>query len=135
MNERCLFLLLLLSSAFCAARDDKGFCPSPYGLSKEAQANLHPTPNQTPPETGAKFAGAVFVLLTISNKGYVCGARLVQGFDKEADKRAVEETRHWRFDPSKKDGHPVAVEMVIELSFWRNANGELILAPPVKHTK
>lgn len=127
MNKRSLFLLLLLlSSTFCAARDDKGFCPAPSRISKEARADLNPTPNQIPPEAGAKFAGTVFLLLIISDKGYVCSAQVIQGFDKEADKRAVEGTRQWRFDPSKKNGHPVAVEVRIEVSFWRNANGELI---------
>src|SRR5579864_712797 len=127
MNKGCLFLLLfLLSSTFCAALDDKGHCPSPIGISKEARANLNPRPTQNPPEAGAKFAGTVFVLLTISDTGYVCSAQLIQGFDKEADKRALEGTRKWRFNPSKKNGHPVAVEMRIQLSFWRNANGELI---------
>ena len=127
MNKGCLFLLLLLlSSTFSAARDDKGLCPSPSRISKEARAGLNPTPNQTPPEAGAKFAGSVFVLLIISDTGYVCSAQLIQGFDKEADKRALEGTRKWRFDPSTKNGHPVAVEVRVEVSFWRNAKGELI---------
>jgi TonB family protein len=136
MNKGFLLLLLfLLSSTFCTARDDKGRCPPPSGISKEARANLNPAPNQTPPEAGAKFAGTVFVLLTISDTGYVCNAQLIQGFDKEGDKRALEGTRKWRFNPSKKDGHPVAVELRVELSFWRNANGELVLAAPSQPPK
>jgi TonB family protein len=133
MNKGCLFLLLvLLSSTFCAARDDRGYCPSSSGISKEARAGLNPTPNQTPPEAGATFAGTVFVLLIINEKGYVCSAQVIQGFDKQANKRAVETTRQWRFNPSKKNGNPVAVEMRVEISFWRNAKGELIFASPTK---
>lgn len=92
-------------------------------------------PNQPPPEGDAKFAGSVSLLVVISNKGYVCSVQLIRGFDKEADKRAMQGARQWRFDPAKKDGRPVAVEMRVELSFWRNANGELISAPPAKPTK
>jgi TonB family protein len=121
-----LVVLLLLSPALFAAGGNKGRCPPPPSISKEARANLNPSPNRTPPEAGEKFAGTVFVLLTISDKGYVCSAQLVQGFDKEADQRALEATRKWRFNPSTKDGHPVMVEMRVEVGFWRNANGELI---------
>jgi TonB family protein len=127
-----LLVILLLSSALFGAGDDKGRCPPPHSISKEARANLNPSPNQTPPEAGAKFAGTVFVLLTISDKGYVCSAQLVQGFDKEADQRALEATRKWRFNPSTKDGHPVMVEMRVEVGFWRKGNGELISASPSK---
>jgi TonB family protein len=74
----------------------------------------------------AKNLPAPSLFLTISDKGYVCSAQLVQGFDKEADQRALEATRKWRFNPSTKDGHPVMVEMRVEVGFWRNANGELI---------
>jgi TonB family protein len=136
MNNGCLsLLLLLLSSTFCAARDDKGLCPSPSRISKEARLGLNPTQNQTPPEAGATYAGTVFLLLTINDKGYVCSAQLVQGFDKEADKRAVEAARQWRFNPSKKNGHPVTVEVRVEISFWRNAKGELIFGSGEKPTK
>jgi TonB family protein len=133
MKKGCLFLLLfLLSSTFCVARDDKGLCPPPPPISKAARAELPSTPNQPPPEADAKFAGTVSLLLVISDKGYVCSAQLIRGFDKEADTRAVQGVRQWRFDPSKKDGHPVAVEMRVEIGFWRKTNGELISASPSK---
>ena len=137
MEKVCFFLLLLLlmSPTLLAATNDKGFCPPPRSISKELRAELNPAPNQTPPEAGAKFAGTVFVLLVISDKGHVCSAQLIQGFDKEADKRAVEAARQWRFNPSKKDGRPVAVEMRIKVGFWRKTNGELIPALPDKTRK
>lgn len=122
-----LVVLLLLNPALFASRDDKGHCPPPHSISKEARAIPAPTPNQPPPEADAKF-GSVSLLLVISDKGYVCSVQLIRGFDKEADTRAMQGARQWRFDPSKKDGHPVAVEMRIEVGFWRKANGELILA-------
>ena len=61
--------------------------------------------------------------------------QLIRGFDKEADKRAMQGVRRWRFDPSKKDGRPVAVEMRIEVGFWRKANGELLSGASDKPTK
>lgn len=136
MNKGCLSLLLLvLSSPLFAQSNDKGFCPPPHSISKELRAQPAPTPNQPPPEADATFAGTVSLLIVISNKGFVCSVQLIRGLDKEADKRAVEGTRQWRFDPSKKDGRPVAVEMRVEVAFWRKANGELFSGSPDKPTK
>src|ERR1041385_490729 len=135
MNKGCFsLLLLLLCPPLFAATNDKGFCPHPHSISKEARAEPAPTPNQPPPEADAKF-GSVSLLLVISDKGYVCSVQLIRGFDKEADTRAMQGTRQWHFDPSKKHGHPVAVEMRIEVGFWRKANGELILASQDKSKK
>jgi outer membrane biosynthesis protein TonB len=36
------------------------------------------------------------------------------------DKKAVERVKTWKFDPSRKNGVPVAVEMNIEVAFHRN---------------
>jgi hypothetical protein len=60
-----------------------------------------PTPNGPPPEADAKFA-SVSLLIVISNRGYVCSAQVIRGFDKETDARAMQEVRHWRFHPSTK---------------------------------
>ena len=130
-----MLLLLLLSSTLLAASDGKGFCPTPSPISKADRAKPAPTPNQTPPEVDAKFAGTVSLQIIINNKGYVCSAQVIRGFDKEAEVKATQAVRQWRFDPSKKDGHTVAVEMRVELGFWRKANGELILASSSKSLK
>jgi TonB family protein len=71
----------------------------------------------------------------ISDKGYVCSVQLIRGFNKAADAKAMHAVRTWRFDPSRKNGHPVAVEIIVEVAFRRNANGELILEPPNKSAK
>jgi TonB family protein len=33
------------------------------------------------------------------------------------DEKAVEAARQWRFDPARKDGHPVPVEVDMEINF------------------
>src|ERR1041385_7933917 len=131
----CLLLLLLLCSTVFAASDDKGLCPSPHPISKELRAQPAATPSEPPPETDAKFAGTVSLLLVISDRGYVCSVQLIRGLDKEIDKRAIQGAQIGRFHPSTKNGHPVAVEMRIEVGFWRKANGELVSASPDKSTK
>ena len=136
MNKRWLSLLLLaLNSLVFAQSNEKGLCPSPPSISKELRAQPAATPSEPAPEADAKFAGTVSLLLVISNKGYVCSVQLIRGFDKEADKRAVDGARQWRFNPSMKNGHPVAVEVKVEIAFWRKTNGELISASPDKSAK
>jgi TonB family protein len=33
------------------------------------------------------------------------------------DEKAVETVKKWRFEPANKDGHPVAAEINVEVSF------------------
>jgi TonB family protein len=134
---KCFFALLLisLSMSLCAAGEDKGHCPSAADIPKTARAKSTPTPEQITPTAETKYAGTVSLQLVISDKGYVCSVQLVRGFDKTADAKAMQAARTWRFDPSGKNGHPVAVEMIVEVAFRRNSNGELILEPPNKSAK
>jgi TonB family protein len=126
--KRCFVLpIILLCVALCAAGEDKGHCPSPADIPKAARAERIP-PKQTAPTAYATVAGIVYLQIVISDKGYVCSVQLVRGFDKTADAKAIQGARKWRFDPARKNGHPVIVEMIVEVAFRRNANGELVLA-------
>jgi hypothetical protein len=128
--ERLFVLLLISLSVSSYAGEDKGHCPSPGDLPKVARAKSAPAPEQAPPTSDPKYAGTVSLFLVISDKGYVCSVQLVRGFDKTADTKAIQIARNWRFTPSylKKTGQPVAVEMLVEVAFRRNENGELVLA-------
>ena len=33
------------------------------------------------------------------------------------DEKAIEAVKNWRFEPSQKDGHPVRVEIAVEVEF------------------
>jgi TonB family protein len=33
------------------------------------------------------------------------------------DEKAIEAVRNWRFDPGKKDGHPVATQVTVDVDF------------------
>jgi TonB family protein len=79
-----------------------------------------------PPSPDAKFAGTVSLQAVVSDKGYVCSVELIRGFDKTADKQAMGAVRRWHFEPAHKDGHPVPVVVETQVSFWRNASGELV---------
>jgi TonB family protein len=129
MKPCLLVSIILLCAALCAIAEDKGRCPPPGDIPKAARAKSASTPEQTPPTSDPKYAGTVSLYLVISDKGYVCSVQLIRGFDKTADTKAMQAVRMWRFDPSRKNGHPVAVEMIVEVAFRRSENGELVQAP------
>ena len=43
--------------------------------------------------------------------------RVARSLGMGLDEKAMEAVRVWRFDPARKDGHPVAVEVSIEVNF------------------
>jgi TonB family protein len=137
MKPYLLVPIIMFGVASSALSQDKGHCPSPADIPKAARAKSTPTPVQTPPVSDPKYAGTVSLRLVISDKGYVCSVQLVRGFDKTAEAKAIQAARTWRFNPShlKKTGQPVAVEMMVDIAFRRNENGEVILAQPSQRAK
>jgi periplasmic protein TonB len=59
------------------------------------------------------------VQVLISPKGRVQKARVIRSIDPQLglDREALTTARRWRFRPATKNGEPVAVTAVIELSF------------------
>ena len=129
MNKRLSSLLaFLLAMTVCAASEDKGYCPP--APPKPKAVLTESAPPQSPPVPDATFAGTVSLLTVISDKGYVCSVQLIRGFDKAADTMAVRAVRQWHFDPARKDGRPVPVVVKTEVSFWRDASGQLVQGTP-----
>lgn len=127
-------LAVLLNINICAVSENKGFCPYATPTKPSVSTSNSPLP-QTPPLPDAAFAGTVSLQAVISDKGYVCSVQLIRGFDKTADKQAMEAVRRWHFEPARKDGHPVPVVVETQVSFWRKANGELVQSKPSESVK
>lgn len=65
----------------------------------------------------AKFQGEVTLLVTIGTDGRARNLTVVRSLGMGLDEKAKEAVRTWRFDPAKKDGRPVAVQMNIIVNF------------------
>ena len=82
-----------------------------------------PTPIYTPqPEFSeearkAKYQGVVVLSGIIGVDGKVHNPRVVRSLGMGLDEKALAAVKLWKFDPGKKDGQPVAVEMGLEISF------------------
>jgi protein TonB len=65
----------------------------------------------------AKFQGEVTLLVTIGTDGRARNLSVVRSVGMGLDQKALDAVRTWRFEPAKKDGRPVAVQMNIIVNF------------------
>jgi TonB family protein len=85
-----------------------------------------PAPEQkatgvSPTGTNEKVVEGVVILnIVVDREGKVSKVKVVRSLTPDMDKEAVERVKTWKFDPSRKDGMPVAVEMNIEVAIHRN---------------
>ncbi len=55
--------------------------------------------------------------IVVGEDGTVEDATVVKSFDHDFDATAIEAIKQWKFEPAKKKGVPVAVEVEIEMDF------------------
>ena len=64
--------------------------------------------------------GIVVLNIVVDTEGKVSRVKVIRSLTPEMDKKAVEGVKTWKFNPSRKDGRPVAVEMNIEVAIHRD---------------
>lgn len=76
-------------------------------------------PEYTPAAMQQKIHGSVWLLIVVTEKGDVGEVEVSKSLDKEygLDDQAVKAARQWRFEPGKKDGKPVPVQVTLEMTF------------------
>lgn len=74
-------------------------------------------PKYTADAMRRKVEGSVEVDAVILADGTVGDVTVKRSLDPELDEEAVAATKQWRFRPGTRDGHPVAVQVFIELTF------------------
>src|SRR5579859_8194348 len=76
-----------------------------------------PEPEFSEEARKAKYQGVVVLNIVVGTDGRVHNPRVVRSLGMGLDEKAIEGVKTWKFDPSKKDGRAVAVEMNIEVAF------------------
>ncbi|HEY1525056.1 MAG TPA: energy transducer TonB [Candidatus Angelobacter sp.] len=97
-----------------------GCCGDLYSVGNgvtEPRAIYAPEPEFSEEARIAKFQGEVTLQATISADGHARNLVVVRSLGMGLDEKALEAVRTWRFDPAKKDGRPVAVQMNIIVNF------------------
>ena len=65
----------------------------------------------------AKFMGVVTVNLIVDTKGLPQNVRVIRGVGMGLDEKALEAVRQYRFKPAMENGHPVPVQVNVEVNF------------------
>jgi periplasmic protein TonB len=76
-----------------------------------------PDPEYTEEARRAKTQGTCILWLIVDSQGRPRDIRVVRGLGYGLDGKAVEAVRQWRFQPSRKDGKPVDVQISVEVAF------------------
>jgi protein TonB len=77
---------------------------------------------QTDPEFSeearkAKYQGTCVLGLVVDASGHPTNIRVISALGMGLDEKAIESVRNWKFEPGLKDGHPVPVEIAVEVDF------------------
>lgn len=74
-------------------------------------------PQYSPEAMKAKVQGEVVLKTVVNQKGEPTDIRVVQSLEESLDKEAVKALAGWRFEPGRRNGDPVRVEVEVRLSF------------------
>ena len=75
-----------------------------------------PDPEYSEEARKAKFQGVVVLHLIVGPDGRPRDIRVARNLGMGLDDKAIEAVRTWRFEPARKDGQPVAVQVNIEVN-------------------
>jgi len=76
-----------------------------------------PDPEFSEEARKAKYQGTCTLMIVVAADGRPTNIRVVNSLGMGLDEKAIETVRTWRFEPGKKDGHAVNVEMAVEVDF------------------
>jgi periplasmic protein TonB len=99
---------------------DSGCCGGPYSVGNGVSMPrpiYAPEPEFSEEARIKKFQGEVTLLVTIGADGRARNLTVVRSLGMGLDQKAMDAVRTWRFDPARKDGRPVAVQMNIIVNF------------------
>jgi protein TonB len=76
-----------------------------------------PEPEFSEEARKAKYQGTCTLMVVVSADGKPTNIRVANSLGMGLDEKAIETVKTWRFEPGQKDGHPVAVEIAVEVDF------------------
>jgi TonB family protein len=76
-----------------------------------------PDPEFSEEARKAKYQGTVILWVVVGPDGRVHDMKVQRSLGLGLDEKAMEAVKNWRFEPGRKNGQPVAVEVNIEVNF------------------
>ena len=84
---------------------------------KAPHATSSPDPDYSEEARLIKYGGTAIISLIVDTSGSVRDPQMIAPLGVGLDDKAISTVSHWKFDPATKDGHPVAVEISVEVAF------------------
>ena len=81
------------------------------------RAVFQPDPEYSEEARKAKYQGTVVLWVVVGPDGRCHDMRVQRSLGMGLDEKAMEAVRTWKFEPAKKDGQPVAVQINVEVNF------------------
>jgi periplasmic protein TonB len=81
------------------------------------RAVFSPDPEYSEEARKAKYQGTVVLWVVVGPDGRPHDIRVQRTLGMGLDEKAIEAVRQWKFEPAKKDGQPVAVQINVEVNF------------------
>jgi TonB family protein len=76
-----------------------------------------PDPPYSEEARKAKYQGTVVLMIVVDAQGNVTDVRVAKPLGLGLDEKAVETVRTWKFKPGMRQGNPVPVRVMVEVSF------------------
>jgi TonB family protein len=76
-----------------------------------------PDPEYSEEARKAKWQGTVVLWVIVGPDGHPRDIKIQRSLGMGLDEKAIEAVRQWKFDPARKDGQPVAVQINVEVNF------------------
>jgi TonB family protein len=76
-----------------------------------------PEPEFSEEARKAKYQGVCTLGLIVGTDGRPTNIRVLSSLGMGLDEKAIEAVKNWKFEPAMKDGHPVRVEVAVEVDF------------------
>ncbi len=81
------------------------------------RAVFAPDPEYSEEARKAKYQGTVLLWVVVGADGRPQSVRVQRSLGMGLDEKAVDAVNRWRFEPARKDGGPVAVQINVEVNF------------------
>lgn len=76
-----------------------------------------PEPEFSEEARKAKYQGVCTLGLIVGTDGRPSNIRVLSSLGMGLDEKAIEAVKNWKFEPAMRDGHPVRVEIAVEVDF------------------
>jgi TonB family protein len=72
---------------------------------------------QLGPNKNVAETGTATLRIVVGEDGSVRSAKVLRSFNRDMDLKAIDAVKQWKFNPAKRKGVPVAVELEVQVDF------------------